>query len=106
MSTPITAARLADTLHMLLHCGKGRLGEAIEQDAQATLDAWDAQHQTVDTLADDPEYAALVNEQMEIGRKITQARQEAAWQRLYGARADTNSTEHSTHPTTIGHREV
>lgn len=85
----VTPANLADTLHMVLHCARGRIGEAIEQSAQATLDAWDAQQKPAsDPLADDPEYAELVRKQLEIGERIAEARQERAWQRLYGATAD------------------
>lgn len=83
----VTPNDLANTVHMLLHCARGRIGEAIEQDAQATLDAWDAQHQpATDPLADDPDYAALVAGQLAIEQQINEVRMRAAWERLHGVR--------------------
>ncbi len=79
----ITPDQLANTLAGLLWCGKGRLEEAVERHAQGILDAWDAQQEQGQTihLADDPEYAALVEEQLRIGREIDKNRRTAAWQR-------------------------
>lgn len=85
---PVTAERLAETLHTVLRCARGRIGEAIEQDAQDTLDRWDAQQGkgAFNTLlSDDTEYAALILSQLDREELSRLARAEAAWKRIHGA---------------------
>jgi len=81
----ITPADLADALHLAIKAGT--FGSAIEAHLRGILKAWDEQQKAkIDHLADDPDYAALVNEQLEIERDIREAHQLRAWYQIHGAR--------------------